>query len=219
MGGLKRFVYVLYSILGLLGIVALGLTWYGPFVRQASALMGVDWYYRTVEVLMFLIGLGLVVTFFRGLLSKPRGTVEVNTVDGGHVTITHDAVASLATSIVEADGTCLADEVTVRAKRTGNIRVHVRVQPVSTMDVMRKGEELTAELKSGLAPLCGDKLRKVTLEFTEPQTEEYRPRVPETVDYAPPAVLVQDSGGEGVHEYAALPNPDDLAFGDDGEVE
>lgn len=173
MSGFKRFIFVVYGICGLLALAALGLSWYGPWAHLVSSWMGIEWFYRGTEVLLLICLIGIVVILFRGLFTTKVESVEVTTQDGGTVTITRDAVASRATKIVEADGTCIADEVRVTAKRRGNIRVHVRVQPISTIDVIGKGEELQEELKRGLSDLCGDKLTSVTLEFTEPQTESY----------------------------------------------
>lgn len=173
MGGFKRFVFAVYGLVSIFALVMLGLTWYGPWSKLFSALLGIGWLYRAVEACAVVCLGGLVFILCRGLFSSRVDAIEVTKGDGSAVTVTRDAIASRATKIVEADGTCIADEVFVSAKRRGDIRVRVRVQPVSTIDVLGTGEELQAELKRGLADLCGSKLRSVRLEFTEPQTESY----------------------------------------------
>ena len=58
----------------------------------------------------------------------------------------------------------------VDAKARGHIRVHVRVLPHETVDVVAKGAELHEELMDGLAAVCGDKVEDVSLEFVEPES-------------------------------------------------
>ena len=97
-------------------------------------------------------------------------TVEIATVDGGVISVTRDAIAAQASHIVEADGSCSAARVRVDAKPRGHIRVHVRVLPHETVDVVAKGAELHEELMDGLAAVCGDKVEDVSLEFIEPES-------------------------------------------------
>lgn len=175
MGGFKRFVFVVYGLAGTVAFAALGLSWYGPWVRQVASLMGTDWFYRAVAGLSVAGAFGTLLILLIGLFSSRSDVIRVNLPDGGHVTVTRDAVSSRAATIVEADGTCVADDVVVRAKRRrGGVRVFVRVCPMSSIDVMHRADELREELRYGLASLVGDRLRSVDLEFTEPQVEDYR---------------------------------------------
>ena len=70
---------------------------------------------------------------------------------------------------MEADGSCAAARVSVSAKPRGHVRVHVRVLPHESVDVVEKGAQLHEELCLGLAAVCGDKLEDVSLEFVEPE--------------------------------------------------
>ncbi|MGL5174191.1 MAG: hypothetical protein ACRC75_10085, partial [Olsenella sp.] len=122
-------------------------------------------------------------------------TIEVTTVNGGTISVSRDAIASQATHIVEADGTCSADRVDVKAKKSGHVRVHVRVLPHESVDVVAKGAELHDELVRGLASVCGDKIDRVSLEFIEPESvtvatpASATEPLPEAVSaYEPPAV-------------------------------
>ena len=56
------------------------------------------------------------------------------------------------------------------AKARGHVRVHVRVLPHETVDVVAKGAELHEDLMDGLAIVCGDKVEDVSLEFVEPES-------------------------------------------------
>lgn len=188
MGGFKRFVFVVYGLAGTAAFAALGLSWYGPWVRQVASLMGTDWFYRAVAGLSVAGAFGTLLILLIGLFSSRSDVIRVNLPDGGHVTVTRDAVSSRAATIVEADGTCVADDVVVRAKRRrGGVRVFVRVCPMSSIDVMHRADELREELRYGLASLVGDRLRSVDLEFTEPQVEDYRMSFEEPAEQLPSA--------------------------------
>ena len=50
MGGFKRFCMFVFGLAGLLGVIALSLTWVGPWTSQASALMSLEYYFYAVEV-------------------------------------------------------------------------------------------------------------------------------------------------------------------------
>ncbi len=174
MGAFKRFVSLFYGLCATAAFVALGLTWYGPWSRYVTSLMGTDWFYRAVAAVGLVGIFGSLLIFLSGVFAPRKHTVEVNLPDGSQVCVTQDAISSRVISIVEADGTCIADHVVVRAKkRRGKVGIFVRVCPVSSLDVIEKGEELKSELARGLTSLCGDKLTNINLEFTEPQTEEY----------------------------------------------
>lgn len=169
MGGFKRFCTFIYSLAGLLCLAALGLTWIGPWTDQACALFSNDWYFMTVEVLAAILAVGLIISLFRSIFSRQVKNVEITNVDGGTISVSRDAIASQAKHIVESDGTCSAERVYVSAKKRGHVRVHVRVLPHESVDVVQKGEQLHEELVSGLASVCGDKLEDVSLEFVVPQ--------------------------------------------------
>lgn len=173
MGAIRKFLGIVFSLAGLICLAAFALTWYGPWVREVSSLMSYEWFYWGVAGLAGITALGLVVTLIRSLMGRKVDTIQVSRLDGGKVTITRDAVASLTTKIIEADGTCIAEDVKVTAKPKGDIRVRARVQPISTVPVLDKGAALTQELRNGLAGLCGNALKSVDLTFTEPQTERY----------------------------------------------
>ena len=170
MGGFKRFCMFVFGLAGLLGVIALALTWVGPWTAQASALMSVENYFYAVEVCVAIALVIMLVVLLRAIFARSVRTIEVTTVNGGTISVSRDAIASQATHIVEADGTCSADRVDVKAKKSGHVRVHVRVLPHETVDVVAKGAELHDELVRGLASVCGDKVDRVSLEFVEPES-------------------------------------------------
>ena len=169
MGGFKRLCLAVWSLAGTFTLAALGLTWVGPWTKVASALMVIDAYWMALEVCFCLTAVGLVACLLRVLFSRRVKTVEVTTVDGGVISVTREAIASQAKHIVESDGSCAASRVSVSAKPRGHVRVHVRVLPHESVDVVEKGAELHEELVVGLAAVCGDKLEDVSLEFVEPE--------------------------------------------------
>lgn len=171
MRGFKRLCTVIFVLADLFALAALALTWYGPWTDAATALLYLEPYAIAILVCLVVSALGLLVLLVRALFAGKRvRTVEVATVDGGVISVTRDAIAAQATHIVEADGSCVAARVRVDAKPHGHVRVHVRVLPRQTVDVVAKGAELHAELIDGLAAVCGDTVENVSLEFVEPES-------------------------------------------------
>ena len=171
MSGLKRLCMVVFVLANALALAAFALTWFGPWTKEASALLNLEPYVIALLVCLAISALGMIVLLCRALFSRRTvRTVEIATVDGGIISVTRDAIAAQASHIVEADGTCTAARVRVDAKPRGHIRVHVRVLPHETVDVVLKGAELHEELIDGLAAVCGDKVEDVSLEFIEPES-------------------------------------------------
>ena len=170
MRGIKRLLTVIFVLATVFALAALTFTWYGPWTAEATALLYLEPYSIAVLACLVVSGLGLLVLLARALFSGRRvRTVEVATVDGGVISVTRDAIAAQASHIVEADGTCSAARVRVDAKPRGHVRVHVRVLPRKTVDVVAKGAELHEELVDGLAAVCGNTVENVSLEFVEPE--------------------------------------------------
>ncbi len=168
MGGFKRFCLILFVLLGGAGLAALVLPWFGPWTREATALLLIDWYYYTTEALAGVLALGLLVILFRAILAPPkRDSIVVNTHDGGKVTVARPAIAAQAAHIVESTGACTASKVDVKIHRD-SVDVFVRVTPAYSLDVLAAGEVLHNQLTQDLAMLVGDKLNVVSLEFAEP---------------------------------------------------
>ncbi|MDM8271061.1 alkaline shock response membrane anchor protein AmaP [Thermophilibacter provencensis] len=171
MSGLKRLCMAVFVLANALALAAFALTWFGPWTTEASALFNLEPYVIAVLVCLAVSALGMLVLLCRALFSRRTvRTVEIATVDGGIISVTRDAIAAQASHIVEADGSCTAARVRVDAKQRGHVRVHVRVLPHETVDVVVKGAELHEELMDGLAAVCGDKVEDVSLEFIEPES-------------------------------------------------
>ena len=179
---------VIFVLADLFALAALTLTWYGPWTDAAAALLYLEPYALAVFVCLVVSGLGLLVLLVRALFGGRRvRTVEVATVDGGVISVTRDAIAAQASHIVEADGTCIASRVRVDAKPRGHVRVHVRVLPRNTVDVVAKGAELHEELVDGLAAVCGDTVENVSLEFVEPEAVTLATQDEDATESAPAA--------------------------------
>ena len=172
MGGFKRFLMVVFAIAGLLCLAALALPWFGPLTRETSVLLSIDWYYLVVEILACVTGIGLIVTLVVAIAAHKDEAVVVSKLDGGHITVTTDAIASTAAHIVENNSSCTVDDVDVKTKRGGHVKVRMRLVPYTTSDVYDGGEALHAQLMSGLGALCGTTLDGVSIEFLEPQTAD-----------------------------------------------
>ena len=171
MSGLKRLCTAVFALACAFALAAFALTWYGPWTAEVSALFVLEPFSVAVLACLAISALGLLVLLGRALFARRAvRTVEIATVDGGVISVTRDAIAAQASHIVEADGTCAAARVRVDAKARGHIRVHVRVLPHETVDVVAKGAELHEELMDGLAAVCGDKVEDVSLEFVEPES-------------------------------------------------
>ena len=170
MNGFKRLCMVLFTLANLFVLAALALTWYGPWTLEASALLNLEPYSIAILACLAVSAFGLVVLLVRALVVRKVRTIEVASVDGGVISVTRDAIAAQATHIVEADGTCSAARVIVDARARGHVRVHVRVLPHESVDVVAKGAELHEDLLHGLAKVCGDKVEDVSLEFVEPES-------------------------------------------------
>ena len=167
----KRLCAIVFVLADLAALAALALTWYGPWTSAASALFAVGEYSLAVVACLAISAFGLLVLLLRALFSRRTvRTVEIATVDGGVISVTRDAIAAQASHIVEADGTCSASRVRVDARARGHVRVHVRVLPHETVDVVAKGAELHEELIEGLAAVCGSTVEDVSLEFIEPES-------------------------------------------------
>lgn len=202
MHGLKRFLNIVFALSGIACLAILALTWYGPWTKIVSGWMRIDWVYMAVQVLLAITVLGLLAALGRGLFArKPQLSFKVTQQGGTEVTITRDAVASLATKIIESDGTCVAEDISVAPKR-GGVSVSAKVRPISTLDVLSKSAQLNDELYSGLAGLVGDKLKGVSLVFSEPETEHYVPASMQAPAFEPAGII-----SEPLPEYSAEPAP------------
>lgn len=206
MGWFKRLCLFVFGLAGILALAALVLPWVGPYTQQAAWLLLHEYNYQlAVLVVVGITALGVLVCFLRSIFSpRNRKVVVVSKIDGGEITVTRTAIASQAKHIVERDGTCVASATRVRARRR-SVRVHMKVTPKHPLDVVQKGAQLHQELVDGLASVCGDTLKSVSLvfadpqDFAEPQQESYS----DAYDYAsydnaardePPASSATDLG-------------------------
>lgn len=168
MGGIKRFCLIVFGVAGVLCLCALALPWVGPFQQQAAGLFANDTYYLIVQVLLAITLVGLLFTLLRGFLTPRKSKTVVIAKEGkDQITVTTAAISSQATHVVENQGRFIAEKVRVSAKKRGGVVVDVRVKPRRTMDVTQEGKLLHDELTSGLASICGDRVKRVNLEFVE----------------------------------------------------
>ena len=173
MGFFKRLSLFVFSLAGLASLAALVAPWYGPVTADATRLLSVNWYVTALNVTVCITAFGLIVCLLRALFVRNRKTVVVAREAGDQVTVSIDAIASQATHVIEEDGLFRARRVTVRTAAHGHVRVHARVQPESTVDVLLAASELHARLEEGLAVIVGDNVDKIDLEFVN--ATEYAP--------------------------------------------
>lgn len=170
MGWFKRLCLFVFGLAGILALAALVLPWVGPYTQQAAWLLVHEYNYQVaVLVVVGITALGVLICFLRSIFSpRNRKVVQVTKIDGGEITVTRTAIASQAKHIVERDGSCVASATRVRARRR-SVRVHMKVTPKHPLDVVQKGAQLHQELVDGLAAVCGDTLKSVSLVFADPQ--------------------------------------------------
>lgn len=175
MNGFKRFCLVVFAVCGTLALAALLLPWVGPWTVEAAGLISLDWYLFLVELFALVCAVGFVCAVVVAVRSKRPSDIEVLDGDGGRVSIARSAVASQATYLVEADGTCVAAKVVVDV-RHDTVDVAVWVEPYRSLDVRAEAESLQGRLRQGLEVLVGDRLGDITLRFLEPrQTSDITP--------------------------------------------
>lgn len=175
MNGFKRFCLVVFAVCGTLVLAALLLPWVGPWTVEAAGLIALDWYLFLVELFALVCVVGFVCALVVAVRSKRPSDIEVMDGDGGRVSIARSAVASQATYLVEADGTCVAAKVVVDV-RHDTVDVAVWVEPYRSLDVRAEAERLQVRLRRGLEVLVGDRLGDIALRFLEPrQTSDITP--------------------------------------------
>lgn len=178
MGIMKRLCLFVFSLAGLLALAALVLPWWGPWTREATALMGVDVYYYVVEGMAAVLAGGLLLFLLRSIFAQHRRpTVEVAREGSDHVSVTRDAIASQATHVIEEGDFLRAKRVDVRIGRRGKVSVAARVQPVHTVDVAQAGSDLHERLASGLRVVCGDNVDSIDLEFLDASEYQSEPEL------------------------------------------
>ena len=149
MNGFKRFCLVVFAVCGTLALAALLLPWVGPWTVQAAGLISLDWYLFLVELFALVCAVGFVCAVVVAVRSRRPSDIEVLDGDGGRVSIARSAVASQATYLVEADGTCVAAKVVVDV-RHDTVDVAVWVEPYRSLDVRAEAESLQGRLRQGL---------------------------------------------------------------------
>lgn len=213
MGFFKRLCLFVFGLAGLLALAALVLPWFGPWTSEATALLGVDEYYVTVEALVLVTALGCLICLLRSIFKRNRKTVIVAKEGGDQITVTRDAIASQATHVIEEDGAYVAKRVSVWAKKRGHVRVAARVQPQMTVDTVAAGKDLHDRLVAGLTTVCGDNVDSVDLEFTN--AAEYAPAADASYAYDYDATATEPvsraattaASEPGAIESAAAPEP------------
>ena len=171
MNWFKRLCLFVFGVSGILSLVALSLVWVGPWTTQARTLITENrWYFVALEVLVCIAAAGLLICVLKSLFTprNPKESIVVE-LDGGHITVTRQAIVSQTKHIIEADGTCTPLSVHVRLRKRGNVRVHARVRPNAPIDVVERGALLHTELTQGLAKVCGDSVRSIDILFTNPE--------------------------------------------------
>lgn len=174
MGWFKRLCLFVFGLSGLLSLAVLSLSWVGPWTATVrSWILEPTWYFMALEVLVCIAVLGALACVLAALFAprNPRETV-VAKVDGGQITVTRAAIVSQTKHIIEEDGSCIASSVRVKVRKRGHVRVFARVKPRYPVDVVAQGEKLYAALHEGLARVCGDSVKSISVVFTEPDRQD-----------------------------------------------
>ena len=184
MGGFKRLCLFVFGVTGLCALVALSLTWVGPWTTQARSMLEIKWYFTALEVCVCISGIGLLACILAALFA-PRAPKEsvVAEVPGGQITVTRAAVVAQTRHVIEENGTCEAASVHVSMQKRGRVKVNARVRPRRPVDVIEKGAKLYADLEEGLAKVCGESVESIGIVFTEP--DQFGEGVVTTVETSP----------------------------------
>lgn len=178
MSWFKRLCLFLFGLAGLVSLVALSLTWVGPWTTRARSMLELPWYLMTLEICVLITLAGLLICLLLAIFypRNPKETIVAD-VEGGKITVTRHAIVSQVRHIIESDGVCKASSIRVKVRKHGNVRVSVRVKPYGPIDVIAYGERLYARLNEGLAEVCGDSVKSIDVVFTEPQQLEQQAEV------------------------------------------
>ena len=199
MGILRRLGHILFGVMGICLLLALGMTQFGPYTHEATALLEKDWYRGTVIVLLGLVGLAFLFMLLKGLFARRRPkTVTVTRVGQDKITVTTNAISSQVTHIVESGGRNRAERVKVRVSPRGKAEIRLNVRPAYATDLTEEGVRLHEALVSGLMKLCGDSVKSIAIQFVEPESP---------VD----ALALADEEGYALDEYEEAPYGDELA--------
>lgn len=170
MGGFRRFILFVFSLAGLFALAVLACPVFGVGQVEVDVLMSYPAFEVAFEVCLGLLVAWLVFNLLRAIFSrKPKGSINVMSIDGGTITVTRDAVASQASHIVEALELGRAKDVEVRSGKQGTVTVDVHVTPYESVDVTAEAPLLHEALVTGLSAMCGEHLGEVNVEFLEPQ--------------------------------------------------
>lgn len=214
MSWFKRLCMFLFGICGLASLAALALTWVGPWTAWARSMLEVQWYLITLEVLVCLTAAGLLGCVFVALFwpRNPKETI-VGEVEGGSIVVTRNAIVSQVRHVIEDDGTCKAASIRVRVRKRGNVRVSVRVRPLQPLDVIAYGDVLYQKLGAGLAEVCGETVKSVSVVFTEPVSMETLAEDAEDKAEATVAAPAEEQSSQASPNQLISVRPDVLAQG------
>lgn len=170
MGGFKRFLLALFSLVGLITLVILCVPWFGYGTYELTNLVYLDSFWIFLEVCLAMTVGFLVFNLGRALFSRKRNDIiSVMNVNGGDITVTKSAVASQATHIVEGLGLGTTKDVIIDVQKGSAVVVDVKVVPYESIDVTAEAPVLHEALVTGLGAMCGEKLDTVNVEFLEPK--------------------------------------------------
>jgi hypothetical protein len=198
MSWFKRLCMFVFGLAGLASLVALSLTWVGPWTTQARSMLELPWYLMALEILVIITVVGLLVCLLVAIFypRNPKETIVAD-VEGGRITVTRHAIVSQVRHVVESDGVCKATSIHVKVRKRGNVRVDVRVKPNVPIDIITYGEQLYARLSAGLAEVCGDSVKNINVVFTEPS------KIGQDAVTSNEDVTVTPSGTAGVDDVPA----------------
>lgn len=204
MGGFKRFLLFVFSLVGLVTLAILGMPWFGYGARQLSSLLYVDTFWVVLEVCLGMTVCFLLFNMGRALFSRRRDdSITIMSIDGSEVTVSRTAISSQAAHIVEALGVGTAKRVEVTALKKKPVDIDVCVLPYESIDVTAEAPVLHDALTTGLSAMCGERLGNINLEFLEPEhgsslvvpvDESAQAEAPATDTSAPAASVADETG-------------------------
>lgn len=169
MSKFRKFLLIVFALATAFTICVLGLPWLHIYTREIAALLTeYPVFFIVVETTAAISLAGAAFCFLKALFGpKNSDSILVAQIDGDDITVTRTAIASQATHIVEDTGQFKVKSCKVKAKRTGHVKVYLRIMPEGTCDVLERSVELHDSLSRGLALLCGNEIEAIEIEFLE----------------------------------------------------
>jgi len=171
MSPFKRFCYIVYFLLSIVGIGVLVVHWlaWPPLVGFVEAWIAQPWFLYAEGILLGIVALGLLIILCRALFSRGvRSSLEA-TNDYGSLYISRIALEKTVQRTVDShpDLTFVDARVRIYNGREPNMTVNAEVIPHGITALDEYGTTLQAEIKEVVEKLTGKTVKRIAIDFRE----------------------------------------------------